>query len=100
MQKHYLELDLPSLKDNTADLDRLAKALRRAGGGWSMAPVGRAWEFAKVMRGAGYKITATHAHGVLLQVEEGDTTGQAPDPAWAGRTREVPPALWGSEGLG
>lgn len=100
MQKRYLELELPSLKDNTADLDRLAKALRRAGGGWSMAPVGRAWEFAKVMRRAGYKITATLAHGVLAQVEPGDTSDQAPDPAWAGRAREVPPGLWDSQGLG
>jgi hypothetical protein len=37
-RKHFLELAPPSLKDNTASLDRLAKALRRQTGLWPRAP--------------------------------------------------------------
>lgn len=100
MQKRYLELEPPSLKDNTAELDRLAKALRRTEGTWPQAPVGRVGEFAEVMRRAGYKVTATLEHGVLVALEPGDTSVQTPDPAWAGRAQEVPTGLWSSEGLG
>lgn len=100
MQKHYLELEPPSLKDNTALIDRLAKALRRVNGAWPQTPVGRAWGFAQVMRAADYKVTATVSRGVLVQVEAGDTTAQAPDASWADRTQEVPPALWNAKGLG
>jgi uncharacterized 2Fe-2S/4Fe-4S cluster protein (DUF4445 family) len=100
MQKHYVELKPPSLKDNTAYIDRLAKTLRRANGSWPQTPVGRAWNFARVMQGAEYKITATLERDILVNVEPGDTVGQAPDPAWADRAQEVPSALWGSDGLG
>lgn len=100
MQKHYLELEPPSLKDNTASIDRLAKALRRLTGCWPQTPVQRAWDFARVMRGADYQVTATLARGVLVQVEPGDTSGQAPDQAWAQRVQEVPQELWGQHGLG
>jgi len=31
LERLYLELDPPSLRDNTADLDRLVKGLRRRG---------------------------------------------------------------------
>ena len=100
MQKHYLELEPPSLKDNTASIDRLAKALRRLTGSWPQTPVQRTWDFARVMRGADYQVTATLAQDVLVQVEPGDTSGQAPDQAWAQRAQEVPLKLWGHHGLG
>ncbi len=100
MQKHYLELEPPSLKDNTAYIDRLAKALRRASGSWPQTPVQMAWKFAQVMRGADYKVTATLAQDVLVQVEQGNATAIAPDRAWADHAKDVPQAMWGSEGLG
>ena len=100
MHKYYLELAPPSLKDNTATMDRLAKALRRASGQWPQVPVRFLWPFAKVVRQADHRVTATLAGKVLVAVEPGDTTGSPPDQAWAARADLVPPALWGDEGLG
>jgi uncharacterized 2Fe-2S/4Fe-4S cluster protein (DUF4445 family) len=100
MQKHYLELEPPSLKDNTATIDRLAKALRREIGSWPQTPVKRAWEFTQTIRSAEFNVTATLAEGILVQVEPGDTNGNAPDQAWRERVKEVPKGLWGTEGLG
>ncbi|KMY65752.1 hypothetical protein AAU61_20145 [Desulfocarbo indianensis] len=100
LHKHYLELEPPSLKDNTADIDRLAKALRRVTGTWPVAPVGRAGRFARTMRQAGYRVTATLAQGVLVEVEPGDAGARPPEESWAGRAAEAPDSLWGAEGLG
>lgn len=102
--KHFLQLTPPSLKDNTATIDRLGKALRRVTGQWSPAPVGRLWAFAQVVRAAGQQVTATVAPGpgglVLVEVEPGDTTGQSIPPQVLARAAEVPERLWGRQGLG
>jgi uncharacterized 2Fe-2S/4Fe-4S cluster protein (DUF4445 family) len=98
--KHYLELSPPSLGDNTATIDRLAKALARAAGRRPLAPVPRLWPFARTIRQAGHRVTATVAGGVLVEVEPGDATGQPPPAGWARRAAELPPGLWGREGLG
>ncbi|MFZ5584489.1 MAG: ASKHA domain-containing protein [Thermodesulfobacteriota bacterium] len=104
MLKHYCQLSPPSLKDNTATIDRLAKHLRRAAGGWPIAPLPLVAEFAAVIRAAGHRVTATLAQApsgpVLVAVEPGDASAQPPDPAWAGRAALAPAALWGAEGLG
>ncbi|MBU1274420.1 MAG: DUF4445 domain-containing protein [Proteobacteria bacterium] len=103
-RKYFLELTPPSLGDNTATMDRLCKALSRQEGLWPAAPVGRLDGFAQVMRQAGYKVTATVCTGpagpVLVEVEPGDAAAASPGPELASRAREVPGALWGSEGLG
>ncbi|MBU4276106.1 MAG: DUF4445 domain-containing protein [Proteobacteria bacterium] len=103
-RKYFLELTPPSLGDNTATIDRLDKALSRKESGWPAAPVGRLDGFAQVMRQAGYKVTATICTGpagpVLVEVEPGDATTQAPGEELAARAQEVPPELWGREGLG
>ncbi len=102
--KHFLQLTPPSLKDNTATMDRLGKALRRITGAWCQVPVGRLWPFAQVVRAAGHQVTATLAPGpaglVLVRVEPGDTTGQAIPAEVLARAAEVPARLWGQEGLG
>ena len=102
--KYYVELTPPSLGDNTATMDRLAKALTRAGGAWPAVPVGRLNEFATIIRGAGYQVTATVCPGasgpVLVAVEPGDTSAAPIDPSLAARADEVPPGLWGEQGLG
>ncbi len=102
--KYFMELTPPSLGDNTATMDRLSKALARELGVWPAAPVGRLNDFAAVIRNSGYKLTATVCPGgagpVLLAVEAGDTTNAAVDESLAARAAEVPPALWGREGLG
>ncbi|MCB2193903.1 MAG: hypothetical protein KQI62_20170, partial [Deltaproteobacteria bacterium] len=103
-RKHYLELTPPSLGDNTAFIDRLCKALARLEDGWPAAPVGRLDTFAQTMRQADYQVTATVCDGpagpVLVEVQPGDTTAQEPEAALAARAQEVPPDLWGREGLG
>jgi uncharacterized 2Fe-2S/4Fe-4S cluster protein (DUF4445 family) len=103
-RKHHLELTPPSLGDNTAFIDRLAKALERLEGAWPAVPVGRLDAFAQTLRQAGYKVTATVCDGpagpVLVELEPGDAGATAPDPALAQRVQEVPPALWGGQGLG
>jgi uncharacterized 2Fe-2S/4Fe-4S cluster protein (DUF4445 family) len=100
MQKHYLELEPPSLKDNTATIDRMAKALRRISGVWPQTPVNRAWDFAQTLRNSKFRATATLAENVMVQVEPNDTTGQTPEQTWADRVKEVPESLWDDDGLG
>ncbi|MFH1061040.1 MAG: hypothetical protein V1797_20440, partial [Pseudomonadota bacterium] len=82
--KHYCPLSPPSLRDNTATLDRLAKHLRRAAGGWPVAPLPLVADFAATIRAAGHQVTATLAAGpagpVLVAVEPGDVSARAPDP--------------------
>ncbi|MBI4800455.1 MAG: DUF4445 domain-containing protein [Desulfarculus sp.] len=102
--KHFLRLTPPSLKDNTATVDRLARARRRLTGAWPQTPVKRLWPFAQVARAAGHQVTASVAPGpagpVLVEVEPGDTTGQAIPAEVLARVAEVPSQLWGQEGLG
>ena len=103
-RKHYLELTPPSLGDNTGTIDRLCKALARKEGAWPAAPVGRLDAFARIMRQGDYRLTATVCPGpvgpVLVQVEPGDTTAEPPKAELVSRASEVPPALWGGQGLG
>jgi uncharacterized 2Fe-2S/4Fe-4S cluster protein (DUF4445 family) len=98
--KHYCELQPPSLQDNTATIDRLGKALRRRTGRWPLVARGRIMPFARTIRQAGYAVTATLCGEVLVEVEPGDTTATPPRPELAARASEVPPKLWGRQGLG
>ncbi len=102
--KRFVQLSPPSLQDNTASLDRLAKALRRSAGVWPLAPLGRLGRFAQTLKESGWQVTATLAEGpagaVLVEVETGDSSAQAPDPSLAARVGELPAGLWPQEGLG
>ncbi len=104
LEKRYLELAPPSLADNTAEIDRLAKAWRRLTGQWPAAPLGRVMDYARTLRAAGYRVTATVATGeqgaVLVDLEPGDTTNRPPDPALAERAAELPAGPWPQDGLG
>ena len=104
MQKIYVQMTLPSLKDNTAPLDRLGKALRRQTGLWPRAALADLAPFAQAIIRAGYEVTATlapdEAGPVLVALEPSDTTSQPADPALALRAALCPPGLWGDEGLG
>ncbi|MEW5912525.1 MAG: ASKHA domain-containing protein [Thermodesulfobacteriota bacterium] len=102
--KHYCELTPPSLGDNTATVDRLCRALAKTGGARPSAPVPRLMSFARTIRDSGHRVTATVCTGaagpVLVEVEPGDATHTPIPAALAERAAEVPPALWGREGLG
>ncbi|MCB2228057.1 MAG: DUF4445 domain-containing protein [Desulfarculaceae bacterium] len=102
--KYFVEMTPPSLGDNTGTIDRLAKALSRKLGAWPVAPVRHLNDFATLIRDGGYAVTATVCPGeagpVLVGVEPGDTTDALPREGLAQRAAQVPPALWGREGLG
>ncbi len=103
-QKLHLSLTPPSLKNNTATIDRLSKAVRAATGQWPYVAVGRLWPFARAIREAGYDVTATITQGrmgpVIVAVEPGDTGASAVTPEAAALAAEVPAGLWGGQGLG
>ena len=104
LEKHLATLAPPSLKDNTAPVDRLHKALRKKTGLWPAAALKRLAGFAETIRQSGYQVTATLGRGrqgsVLLAVEGGDTTSAPPAAKLARRATEVPAGLWGEKRLG
>ncbi|MCA1988551.1 MAG: hypothetical protein LDL07_05290, partial [Desulfarculus sp.] len=104
LTKQHCPLNPPSLQDNTATIDRLAKHLRRETGAWPQTPLGLLNDFARVIRSAGHVVTATlaatSAGPVLVAVEPGDTRGVPPQPEWGERAGLLPKKLWGSDGLG
>jgi uncharacterized 2Fe-2S/4Fe-4S cluster protein (DUF4445 family) len=73
VQKRYLELDEPSLADQLTDLERVLRAvddLELRADLHALRLIGR------VLRAADYKVTAVIADDVLIDVQEGDTTGR------------------------
>ncbi len=103
-QKLYLRLTPPSLKDNTAFIDRLAKAVRRRLGSWPLAPLPRLGEYAALIRESDYHVTATLAQGaaglLLASLEPGDTRAWPPHPGWQKAAELLPAGLWQPRGLG
>ena len=72
-QKRYLELDEPSLSDQATDLERVLAAvddLELRADLHALRVIGR------VLRAADYKVTAVIVDDVLIDVQEGDTTGR------------------------
>jgi len=72
-QKRYLELDEPSLADQLTDTERVLAAvddLELRADLHALRSIGR------VLRAADYKITAVIVDDVLIDVQEGDTTGR------------------------
>jgi uncharacterized 2Fe-2S/4Fe-4S cluster protein (DUF4445 family) len=72
-QKRYLELAEPSLADQLTDLERVLAAiddLELRADLHALRSIGR------VLRAADYKVTAVIVDDVLIDVQEGDTTGR------------------------
>jgi uncharacterized 2Fe-2S/4Fe-4S cluster protein (DUF4445 family) len=72
-QKRYLELDEPSLADQATDLERVLAAvddLELRADLHALRVIGR------VLRAADYKVTAVIVDDVLIDVQQGDTTGR------------------------
>ena len=81
VRKTYLELPEPTLADNSADIERVIRQLRRAGRfpdyEISLASLR---DLATKLRQHGWKVTVAHAHhgsiGRILDVEGGDTANR------------------------
>jgi uncharacterized 2Fe-2S/4Fe-4S cluster protein (DUF4445 family) len=104
MQKFFLSLKRPSLQDNTATIDRLAKALRKETGKWPQIPTKCIMPFARTIEKADYLVTATlfkTENGlILVNVEPGDQENGILDKKWAEVEKSIPPRNWPKEGLG
>ncbi len=104
LRKIFCGLTPPSLGDNTASIDRLAKQIKRKTGEWPLVSLGDTGAFAALIRHADHKVTATLASGpsgpVIVALEAGDTSGVNPAPGLARRAGMLPASLWGEEGLG
>ena len=75
VQKRYVELDEPTLADQRPDIDRLTQAIDDL----EVRPTLHALRrLPQVLRRADFKVTAVVVDELLIDVEEGDTTG---DPA-------------------
>ncbi|UAL30036.1 ASKHA domain-containing protein [Nocardioides rotundus] len=72
VQKRYVELDEPSLSDQTTDVERLRAALIDLDFTCGLAVLRR---LPKVLREADFKVTAVVADEQLIDIEPGDTTG-------------------------
>ncbi|MDI9449527.1 MAG: ASKHA domain-containing protein [Bacillota bacterium] len=74
VRKYFLKLNLPSLEDRTPDLERLVNSLP---GGEIEADLGVVAGLPRLLRGAGYQVTAVLAGNRIVAVEPGNTTGRA-----------------------
>ncbi|MFA5867028.1 MAG: ASKHA domain-containing protein [Actinomycetota bacterium] len=80
--KVFVEMNPPSLDDNSSDLSRLSRALNRAGvEGRTIAEPPALAELAEVIRAGKWKTTATVRHGLcealITAVEPGDTSASS-----------------------
>ena len=73
VQKRYLELDEPSLEDQTPDLDRVLAAMDDLE---LRASIDVARGLGRTLRDSDWKVTAVLVDDVLVDVEPGDTTGR------------------------
>jgi uncharacterized 2Fe-2S/4Fe-4S cluster protein (DUF4445 family) len=73
-KKRYVELPEPHLGDQTTDLERL---LTRLDDLELRVDLHALRSIGRVLRAAGYKVTAVVVDDVLIDVEPGDTTGRA-----------------------
>ena len=74
VRKYFLKLNLPSLEDRTPDLERLINSLP---GGEIEADLGIVAGLPRLLRGAGFQVTAVLAGNRIVAVEPGNTTGRA-----------------------
>jgi len=71
VKKKYLELELPSLEDQTPDMERLIKAARICGRTGDLSLL---QDLQSLLKGSEYKVTVAASFGKLLTVEPGDTS--------------------------
>ena len=106
MPSTRLDLVLPpaSLKDNTADFDRLAKPVRKKTGQWPQAPLGRIMDFARAVRRSDGKVTAyltQGPEGPVLAFVSPSGRGEEPEEAALTTAAEgIPGRDWPRNGLG
>ena len=79
VKKIFLRLSSPSLKDNTADIDRLKRQVKNGLGIESLSvPFARISEWVSIIRDAEYQVTATVTMTpplhLIIHLEPGDTT--------------------------
>jgi uncharacterized 2Fe-2S/4Fe-4S cluster protein (DUF4445 family) len=72
VQKRYVELDESTLEDQQSDLERLLVAMDDVE---PRVPLGVVRELGGTLRRANWKVTAVLADDLLIDVEEGDTSG-------------------------
>jgi uncharacterized 2Fe-2S/4Fe-4S cluster protein (DUF4445 family) len=72
VQKRYVELDEATLTDQTSDLERLLAAMDDLE---PRVPLDIVRELGGTLRRANWKVTAVLADDLLIDVEEGDTSG-------------------------
>src|SRR5437660_9160855 len=73
VQKRYLELEEPTLEDQTSDLERVLAGMDDVE---LRVPLPVLRTLGKTLRGANWNVTAVLADDVLIDVESGDTSGQ------------------------
>jgi uncharacterized 2Fe-2S/4Fe-4S cluster protein (DUF4445 family) len=73
VQKRYLELDEPTLEDQTSDLERVLEAMDDVE---LRVPLEAVRTLGRTLRESNWSVTAVLADDVLLDVEPGDTTGR------------------------
>ena len=74
MQKRYLELDEPTLEDQTSDLERVLAAMDDVE---LRVPLDVVRTLGGTLRDADWKVTAVLVDDLLIDVEPGDTSGRA-----------------------
>jgi uncharacterized 2Fe-2S/4Fe-4S cluster protein (DUF4445 family) len=72
VQKRYVELEEPTLEDQTSDLERLLAAMDDIE---PRVPLEVVRGLGTTLRRSGWKVTAVLADDLLIDVEAGDTTG-------------------------
>jgi uncharacterized 2Fe-2S/4Fe-4S cluster protein (DUF4445 family) len=72
VQKRHLELDEPTLEDQTSDLERVLAAMDDVE---PRVPLEVVRDLGRTLRRANWNVTAVLADDVLIDVEPGDTTG-------------------------
>ena len=104
ISKLDLTLTTPSLQDNTATFDRLAKAVRKQTGSWPQAPLGTVMKLALTVRQSNGMVTAYLAENDRGPVLVGAyPAGQAVEPDQTDENQAlaaIPPAGWPAQGLG
>ena len=73
IRKEYVELGVPHLDDQTADLERV---LTRAGGDYSGFGIDILRKLPEILRSSDYKVTLLYIGNKLAAVEPGNTTGR------------------------
>ncbi len=90
VEYYYLELDRPSLTDNTADIDRLRRGLRIVHGlNYLAVPLSRVQKFSDTLRAADWRVSVGVSDGRIVSVTPGRNRAANERPASTGEV--IPP---------